>query len=150
MKIDCNILDKFGRKLDVLDSFCESDDSGQRFDARIYTFDGWSVLDTRVFNKKGYNSFYNLADKLFLETDKFEAHLIWDVSGYNYWTLDMNESNYLFLAIEFKGEIESESELESIMEEIQEKILWKIQTKWEYLIDNNYYTRKKVQNDICN
>lgn len=111
------------------------------FDARFWTLDGYDSFDTLVWNKKGYNSFYNLVDKLFVEDDRFEAHLAYDVSGYEYWSLDMEESNYLFLTIEFKREL-TEKELESVFDLIMEKIIYPIQNKWESLIDNKYYIRR--------
>ena len=127
--------------MDFCDCFDNPTENEMVFDARIWTFDGYDVFDTLVWNKKGYNSFYNKADKSHLETDLFECHLMYDVSGYNYWTLDMEESNYLFITIEFKREV-TESELESIFNEIMDKIIYPIQTKWEYLIDTEYYRRK--------
>ena len=127
--------------MDFCDCFDNPTENEMVFDARIWTFDGYDVFDTLVWNKKGYNSFYNKADKLHLETDLFECHLMYDVSGYNYCTLGQEESNYLFITIEFKREV-TEFELESIFNEIMEKIIWPIQTKWEYLIDTEYYRRK--------
>ena len=144
MKMNKIVLNHFARNSGLMD-FCDCFDNPTEnemvFDARIWTFDGYDVFDTLVWNKKGYNSFYNKADKLHLETDLFECHLMYDVSGYNYWTLCQEESNYLFITIEFKREV-TESELESIFNEIMEKIIWPIQTKWEYLIDTEYYRRK--------
>lgn len=127
--------------MDFCDCFDKLDENGLLFDARIWTFDGYDVFDTLVWNKKGYNSFYNKADKLHLETDLFECWLSYDVSGYDYWSLQMEESNYLFLAIEFKREV-TESELESIFDLIMDKIIYPLQTKWERLIDTEYYRRK--------
>lgn len=129
--------------MDFLDCFDNPTEDELLFDARITTFDYYNSFDTLIFNKKGYNSFYNFVDKLYLEDDKFECHLMYDVSGYNYWTLDMEESNYLFLTVKFKREV-SESELEAIFDKILNEILFPLQTKWEWLIDNKNYIRKVV------
>lgn len=142
--MDIKMIEECAKKaglMDFVDCFDNPTENENLFDARIWTFDGYDVFDTLVWNKKGYNSFYNKVDKLHLESDLFECHLMYDVSGYNYWTLDMEESNYLFITIEFKREV-TESELESILNEIMDKIIYPIQTKWEYLTDTEYYRRK--------
>ena len=127
--------------MDICDCFDKPSENELLFDTRIWTFDGYDVFDTLVFNKKGYTSFYNFVDKLHLETDLFECWLSYDVSGYEYWSLDMEESNYLFLTIEFKREL-TEKELESVFDKIVNEIIYPIQTKWERLIDTEYYRRK--------
>jgi len=91
--------------MDFCDCFEKPSESELLFDAPITTLDCYTPFDTLVLNKKGYNSFYNKADKLHLETDLFECWLSYDVSGYDYWTLGQEESNYLFLTIEFKREL---------------------------------------------
>lgn len=127
--------------MDFCDCLENSTENELLFDTRVWTLDGYDSFDTLVFNKKGYNSFYNKADKLHLETDLFECWFLYDVSGYEYWTLGQEESNYLFLTIEFKREAD-ESELESVFDEIVNKIIYPIQNKWESLIDNKNYIRK--------
>lgn len=128
--------------MDLCDCFDKPSENELLFDTRIWTLDTYTPFDTLVFNKKGYNSFYKKVDKLYLEDDRFECHLMYDVSGYNYWTLDMEESNYLFLTIEFKRENLSESELESIFEQIMMAIIAPLVWKWESLINNKNYIRK--------
>lgn len=127
--------------MDICDCFDKLSENELLFDTHVWTFDYYTPFDTLVFNKKGYNSFYNKADKLHLETDLFECWLSYDVSGYEYWSLNMEESNYLFLTIEFKREL-TEKELESVFDLIMEKIIYPIQNKWESLIDNKYYIRR--------
>ena len=78
--------------MDFVDCFDNPTENEMVFDARIMSLDYYTPLDTLVFNKKGYNSFYNKVDKLHLESDLFECHLMYDVSGYNYWTLDIRIS----------------------------------------------------------
>jgi hypothetical protein len=127
--------------MDLCDCFDKPSENELLFDTRVWTLDNYTPFDTLVFNKKGYNSFYNYVDKFHLETELFECWLSYDVSGYNYWTLDMEESNYLFLTIEFKREAD-ESELESVFDKIVNEIIYPLQNKWESLIDNKYYIRK--------
>jgi len=127
--------------MDLCDCFDKPSENGLLFDARIWTLDTYTPFDTLVFNKKGYTSFYNFVDKLHLETDLFECWLSYDVSSYEYWSLDMEESNYLFITIEFKREAD-ESELESVFDKIVNEIIYPLQNKWESLIDNKYYIRK--------
>lgn len=140
-------LGKIGRRYGF-DYFDESgDEDGKLFDHFIRTLDDYEEVpfDTLVFNKKGYESFYNKASKLEAKGELYEAYLSHDVSGYNYWTLDMEESNYLILAIQFKKDLDeiSDSDLEKIFDEIQDKILFPIQRHWSFLIDNPNYTRKR-------
>lgn len=139
-----NELTEIAKRSGLMD-FCDCLDNPTEnellFDTRIWTLDGYNVFDTLVFNKKGYNSFYNKADKLHLETELFECWLSYDVSGYEYWSLDMEESNYLFLTIQFKREL-TEKELEFVFYLIMATIIYPIQSKWESLIDNKNYIRK--------
>ena len=128
--------------MDLCDCFDKPSENELFFDTRIWTLDTYTPFDTLVFNKKGYNSFYNYVDKLHLETDLFECWLSYDVSGYNYWSLDMEESNYLFLTIEFKQKNLSESDLEYVFEQIMMAIIAPLVCKWESLIDNKNYIRK--------
>ena len=145
--MNSKLITKIAQKSGLMD-FCDClqkpTENEMIFDTRIWTFDGYDPFDTLVWNKKGYNSFYNKADKLHIENDMFEAHLMYDISGYEYWSLYMEESNYLYLTIEFKKELD-EHELESVFDLIMDKIIYPIQTKWEYLIDTQYYLRKGIK-----
>lgn len=139
-------LNKFGRSYN-LDYWNEcGDDEGKIFDAQICTLDDYCevAFDTLIFNKKGYNAFYNMVDKLCVENENFEAHLSHDVSGYNYWTLNMEESNYLFLTITFKKEPEESQNLdfELIMELIEDGILSPIKRYWDFLTSRKHYLRR--------
>lgn len=127
--------------MDICDCFDKPCENELLFDTRVWTLDSYTPFDTLVFNKKGYNSFYDKADKLHLETDLFECWLSYDVSGYEYWSLDMEESNYLFLSVEFKREL-TEKELESVFDEIVNKIIYPLQNKWEYLLSRKWSLRK--------
>ena len=127
--------------MDLCDCFDKPSENELLFDTRVWTLDSYTPFDTLLFNKKGYTSFYNFVDKLQIENELFECHFLYDISSYEYWSLDMEESNYLFLTIEFKREL-TEKELESVFDKIVNEIIYPIQTKWERLIDTEYYRRK--------
>lgn len=127
--------------MDICDCFDKPSENELLFDTRVWTLDSYTPFDTLVFNKKGYTSFYNFVDRLQIENELFECWLSYDVSGYNYWSLDMEESNYLFLSVEFKREL-TEKELESVFDEIVNKIIYPLQNKWEYLLSRKWSLRK--------
>ena len=127
--------------MDLCDCFEKPSENELLFDTRVWTLDSYTPFDTLVFNKKGYTSFYNFVDKLQIENELFECHFLYDISSYEYWSLDMKESNYLFLTIQFKREL-TESELESVFDEIVNKIIYPLQNKWEYLLSRKWSLRK--------
>ena len=131
--------------MDLCDCFDKPSENELLFDTRVWTLDSYTPFDTLLFNKKGYTSFYNFVDKLQIENELFECHFLYDISSYEYWSLDMEESNYLFLTIQFKREL-TESELESVFDEIVNEIIYPLQNKWESLIDNKNYIRKVKEN----
>lgn len=127
--------------MDICDCFDYPTENELLFDTRVWTLDSYTPFDTLVFNKKGYTSFYNFVDKLQIENELFECHFLYDISSYEYWSLDMEESNYLFLTIQFKREL-TESELESVFDEIVNEIIYPLQNKWEYLLSRKWSLKK--------
>lgn len=66
---------------------------------------GISELDTTQLTKRGYRRFEGLADVTRVYQG-FTLSFSYDVSGYSYWTKDMQESNYIYANVEITSEDE--------------------------------------------
>ena len=76
-------------------SYIDAEDSGEG------TLFGLSLdyIDTLILDENQYNEWEELLNSIDIIKDKFQIYCSWDRSGYNYWTLGMQESNYTHIEI---------------------------------------------------
>ena len=83
---------------------CEACDDNM-YDIMFHHYRTWygdyAMVDTLVFNKKGYHKFEKLIDKMYIKYNGYTIYCTCDVSGYDYWTKNMIESNYIMVTIKF-------------------------------------------------
>lgn len=125
--------------INLCDCFTEVARDSQLFSAKILTLDGYTSFDTRVLNKKGYESFYKFVDKCVLRERAFWCYIVYDYEQ----SYDMKNSNYLYLSMFFIREV-SEKQLKSVFK-IANKMIREIQNKWQSLVNNKNYVRKRVK-----
>lgn len=105
---------------------------------------GINHIDTQYFNKRGYQKFERLCDKSIVTKPAYEFYVSYDVSGYNYWTIDMKESNYICVVItikDYNGDF-------STFEDDLERFILDIQDKYEHLLSIKSYVRKSYESVI--
>ena len=95
-------------------------------------------VDTRVFNKKGYHRFEKEMDSLVEKHDGYTFYVSYDVSGYEYWTIDMEESNYIAITVLIEEEVINYESLEKDLD----NYISKVDNKYCHLLGCDSYLRK--------
>ena len=102
-------------------SYIDVEDSGE---GSLFG-DSIDYIDTSIFNQKQFEEWENLLDSIDVVRDNFQIYCSWDKSGYNYWTLGMQESNYTYIDIWVNEDFE-DNDINPMFDEI-DKIINKIE-----------------------
>ena len=105
---------------------------------------GINHIDTQCFNKRGYQKFENMCDKSVFIKPAYEFYVSYDVSGYDYWTIDMEESNYMFAIITIE---DYNGDFSTFADDLETFIL-NVQDKYEHLLSVKSYVRKSYESVI--
>ena len=76
-------------------SYIDAEDSGEGTEFGISI----DYIDTLNLNENQYEMWENLLESIDIIKDNFQIYCSWDRSGYNYWSLGMQESNYTHIII---------------------------------------------------
>ena len=73
------------------------------------------AINTLGLTKKGYNKFEDICENTEIKTNNYHLTVGYDVSGYNYWTVEQEETNYVDFNIEILNPLTDE-DLKNIKE----------------------------------
>jgi len=104
---------------------------------------GISHIDTAVFTKRGYKKFEELCNAV-RKYQGFTLCFSYDVSGYSYWTKDMEESNYVSAEIIITSEPEVNPEH---LERALIDFITVFMRGYENIFNNKNNMRKAYQED---
>ena len=100
-------------------------------------------VETLELTRKGYEEFEKVCEKEDYNRDygNFSVSVSYDVSGYDYWTLNMRESNYANLSVELKNELtQADKEL---IREISRKLSCDLDIRGsEYVLSDELYQQR--------
>jgi hypothetical protein len=102
-------------------SYIDAENSGEGTEFGISI----DYIDTLNFNDSQYEEWEDLLNTIDIIRDNFQIYCSWDRSGYNYWTLGMQESNYTHIVIWVNEDFE-DSDINPMFDEI-DKIINKIE-----------------------
>lgn len=102
-------------------SYIDAENSGEGTEFGISI----DYIDTLNFNDSQYEEWEDLLNTIDIIRDNFQIYCSWDRSGYNYWTLGMQESNYTHIVIWVNEDFE-DSDINPMFDEI-DKIIKKIE-----------------------
>jgi hypothetical protein len=84
---------------------------GDQTDLRLHLEDMFTWSHT---TEKGYKAIENKINKFCVKGKGFTVYMWYDISGYNYWRVRMEENNYLQISVLFESERIEVSELKNI------------------------------------
>jgi len=120
----------------------------QYFDIYVtnYNADSYGInhVDTQVFNKRGYERFERVMDNLQVRCSSYNFDVLYDVSGYEYWTKDMQESNYICISILIHNYDADFSKFEEDLD----KFISNVQEKYREILSHDSYIRKGYESCI--
>lgn len=120
-------------------------ENGIRFDIYMNKYQNWfgdfTIVDTQVFNKRGYKRFEALCERLSLKTNDYELFVSYDVSGYSYWTKDMQESNYMCVVVHILNE---NGDFSKFKEDV-ENFMTNLHDEYIKLLSRESYIRKSFE-----
>lgn len=116
-KIKSNIEAILEKHLDVV-----IDKDENSYDVEIYSYLNWGSIIKEEYEKQE-----NILDSLFVETEKYAIYASYDVSGFEYWMLRMEEPNHLNIILSIDENINDE-EFNRLLEHLKECL---------NIIDNN-------------
>lgn len=102
-------------------SYIDAEDSGEGTEFGISI----DYIDTLNLNDSQYEEWEDLLNSIDIIRDNFQIYCSWDRSGYNYWTLGMQESNYTHIIIWVNEDFE-DSDINPMFDEI-DKVIKKIE-----------------------
>lgn len=102
-------------------SYIDAEDSGEGTEFGISI----DYIDTLNFNDSQYEEWEDLLNTIDIIRNNFQIYCSWDRSGYKYWTLGMQESNYTHIIIWVNEDFE-DSDINPMFKEI-DKIIKKIE-----------------------
>ena len=103
-------------------SYIDAEDSGEGTEFGISI----DYIDTLNLNENQYEMWENLLESIDIIKDNFQIYCSWDRSGYNYWSLGMQESNYTHIIIWVNDDFEDNDivklfdEIDNIINQIEE------------------------------
>lgn len=110
-------------------SYIDAEDSGEGTEFGISI----DYIDTLNLNENQYEMWENLLESIDIIKDNFQIYCSWDRSGYNYWSLGMQESNYTHIIIWVNEDFE-DGDIVGLFDNIDEII---------NKIENFYFSIKK-------
>lgn len=72
--------------------------------------------------EKEYNKVTNQLDKLTSKGKGYEIYVWYDISGYDYWVLNMKEENYAQISIRFDGDTFKPRQIQALVNKIERVI----------------------------
>ena len=99
-------------------SYIDAEDSGEGTEFGISI----DYIDTLNLNENQYEMWENLLESIDIIKDNFQIYCSWDRSGYNYWSLGMQESNYTHIIIWVNEDFE-DGDIVGLFDNIDEKSL---------------------------